>query len=123
METQGINPNRIHLIKAPTDYISYLNLYKSIDIQLDTVPYSGYSTTANSLYMGVPVFSISGTTHVQNRSFLLHRYISLDGFTEPSRERPIMMCHNARNALRTGCRLVLMENNGFDMTIATDNVA
>tara|TARA_B100001123_G_C15280589_1_gene1013869 strand:- start:600 stop:2132 length:1533 start_codon:yes stop_codon:yes gene_type:complete len=71
MEAQGISPNRIHIIKSPNDYTSYLNLYRSIDIQLDTIPYSGYSTTANSLYMGVPVFTIAGTTHVQNRSSTL----------------------------------------------------
>jgi predicted O-linked N-acetylglucosamine transferase (SPINDLY family) len=40
----------------------YLELHHRVDIALDTQPYSGATTTMHSLSMGVPTFTVSGTT-------------------------------------------------------------
>jgi predicted O-linked N-acetylglucosamine transferase (SPINDLY family) len=40
----------------------YLELHHQVDIALDTQPYSGATTTMHSLSMGVPTFTVPGTT-------------------------------------------------------------
>ncbi len=40
-----------------------IDLYREIDIILDTVPYQGAMTTCDALYMGVPVIAFAGKKH------------------------------------------------------------
>jgi predicted O-linked N-acetylglucosamine transferase (SPINDLY family) len=42
----------------------YLQLYRQIDVGLDTLPYGGHTTSLDSFWMGVPVVSLQGTTVV-----------------------------------------------------------
>ncbi|MCH8219238.1 MAG: tetratricopeptide repeat protein, partial [Planctomycetes bacterium] len=62
-EGLGIARDRIDLYGwlAPEDH---LRLYGRVDIALDTYPFNGGVTTLESLWMGVPVISLSGKTLV-----------------------------------------------------------
>ncbi|HEY8751110.1 MAG TPA: tetratricopeptide repeat protein [Tepidisphaeraceae bacterium] len=42
----------------------YMELYHQVDLGLDTAPYTGHTTTLDSLWMGVPVMSLTGGTAV-----------------------------------------------------------
>jgi predicted O-linked N-acetylglucosamine transferase (SPINDLY family) len=63
-----VDPARIDCQpRQPRD--QYLALYNRIDLALDTFPYTGHTTTFDSLWMGVPLVSLAGETVVSRGSF------------------------------------------------------
>lgn len=61
----GIDPDRIDLLGWVSGVSAHMALYGQIDIALDTYPYNGTTTTCESLWMGVPVITLRGSTHVE----------------------------------------------------------
>jgi len=51
--------NRVVLLKGTATAEQHMQLFKMIDIQLDTFPYSGTTITTESLYMNVPVITLA----------------------------------------------------------------
>lgn len=72
----GIPSNRITLKTppdTPSDDRKFLSTYNEIDIALDTFPYTGTTTTLDTLWMGVPLITLSGTSiHQRNSASILH---------------------------------------------------
>jgi predicted O-linked N-acetylglucosamine transferase (SPINDLY family) len=63
MEREGIESSRVRFVGfKPAE--EYFDLYRQIDIALDTFPYGGGTTTCDALWMGVPVVSLVGKTAV-----------------------------------------------------------
>jgi FkbM family methyltransferase len=60
----GIEAERIELLDFVDAVSGHLDLYREIDIALDTFPYNGTTTTCEALWMGVPVIVLAGETHV-----------------------------------------------------------
>jgi protein O-GlcNAc transferase len=64
LAARGIDPARLRFDPWRPDKVSHLELYREVDIALDTFPYNGATTTCEALWMGVPVVTLRGPTHV-----------------------------------------------------------
>lgn len=60
----GIDSDRIGVHGFTASKQEHLELYGSCHLALDTYPYHGTTTTCEALWMGVPVISLAGTSHV-----------------------------------------------------------
>ncbi len=55
----GITADRI-ILEGPSPRVDYLASYQHVDIALDPFPYTGGTTSVESLWMGVPVLTLAG---------------------------------------------------------------
>ncbi|CAO3363865.1 O-linked N-acetylglucosamine transferase, SPINDLY family protein [Azospirillum palustre] len=60
----GIDAGRIELLARIDAANGHLRAYDRIDIGLDPFPYNGTTTTCEALWMGVPVVTVAGASHV-----------------------------------------------------------
>lgn len=61
---QGISEERLILLGHSATPIEHLRCYEQMDIALDPFPYNGTTTTCEAMWMGVPVITLAGDSHV-----------------------------------------------------------
>src|SRR5207249_9346171 len=72
-ESLGIAEDRLELLGRTPDLAEHFQLYRRVDVALDTFPYNGTTTTCEALWMGVPVVTLLGRTHASRvGASLLH---------------------------------------------------
>ena len=64
----GLAEERLHLAGHSPSVAAHLNCYNQIDVALDTFPYTGCTTTADALWMGIPVLTVAGSTMVSRQA-------------------------------------------------------
>ena len=64
----GLAPERLHLRGHSLHLADHMAGYHELDIALDTYPYTGCTTTADALWMGVPVLTIPGESMVTRQA-------------------------------------------------------
>ncbi len=74
----GIAAERVALLGPEDSAVSHLARYRDVDIALDTYPYNGTTTTCEALWMGVPVVTLAGPTHVARVGASLLKRVGLD---------------------------------------------
>lgn len=100
----------------------YLEPYAEVDIALDPFPYPGITTTVESLWMGVPVLTLTGI-HFQSRQGVslltnagLPEWIAVDADDFVARAVRFAADRSALAALREGLRDRLLASPIFDVT-------
>jgi predicted O-linked N-acetylglucosamine transferase (SPINDLY family) len=60
----GVPAERVTILGKDAAQADHLNRYNAIDIALDPFPYNGTTTSLDALWMGVPVVTLAGSSHV-----------------------------------------------------------
>lgn len=74
---KGLDAARIELL-GRTSKSEHMATYGRVDIALDTFPYNGTTTTCDTLWMGIPVVSMAGASHVSRVGASLLTQVGLD---------------------------------------------
>jgi protein O-GlcNAc transferase len=82
----GIARERIHFMARTASLTQHFEAYGRIDIALDPTPYSGTTTTADALWMGVPVLTLAGTRMVERMSATMLTALGLSDWIADSEQ-------------------------------------
>ncbi len=74
----GIGEDRLDLRGWEPQHQQHLEAYNHVDVALDTYPYHGTTTTCEAIWMGVPVVTLAGKTHVSRVGVSLLSNVGLD---------------------------------------------
>jgi predicted O-linked N-acetylglucosamine transferase (SPINDLY family) len=85
-EQQGIDSRRILLRSRTESQPAHLAMYGEVDIALDAMPRTGGTTTAEALYMGVPVISLAGERFIERLSASMLAALGLEELIATSGE-------------------------------------
>ena len=86
LEAAGVAPERVELMGHVSGVANHLALYGRVDIALDSFPYHGTTTTCEALWMGVPVITLAGKTHVSRVGVSLLGNVGLPELVAASQE-------------------------------------
>ncbi len=107
---RGIEAARVELNGDELSMARHLSLYHRVDVALDTFPYNGTTTTCEALWMGVPVVTLAGRTHVSRVGASLLAHLGAAGWIADSREAYGALCRELAGdltqlaAVRAGLR-------------------
>jgi protein O-GlcNAc transferase len=98
-QSRGISPDHIQILGSKPDFRSHLDVYNQVDIALDSFPYHGTTTTCQALWMGVPVITLTGPSHVSRVGLSLLTTVGLPDLIAPTPEEYIRIATALANDL------------------------
>jgi predicted O-linked N-acetylglucosamine transferase (SPINDLY family) len=95
----GVQAERIQLQVAGLTKEQHMGLYHQVDIALDPFPYNGTTTTCDALWMGVPVVTLAGRTHVARVGMSLVSHLGFPEWGVPTSDAYVAKCRELANNL------------------------
>jgi protein O-GlcNAc transferase len=87
------NRKKILIVKKTKTYEEHLDMYRLMDISLDTLPYTGTTTTCESLWSGVPVItSFDDCKHVSSVSASILKHCGMEEWIVKDKKEFIELC-------------------------------
>ena len=96
IEERGISKSVI-FHKPIDDKKDHLNLYKKIDIALDTFPYNGVTTSFEAIWMGVPVLTMAGYNFNSRCGESINKNLNLEYLIAKDEEEYVSKAINLSN--------------------------
>jgi predicted O-linked N-acetylglucosamine transferase (SPINDLY family) len=124
----GVGADRLDLLSYVPGMANHLALYARVDVALDTFPYNGTTTTCEALWMGVPVVTLAGETHVERVGASLLTRVGLADLVAESPEAyvatAVALAHDAarRRTLRAALREQLRRSPLMDPLLLTRSI-
>ena len=78
MEAEGADTANVFISGLRETREEHILAWRDVDVCLDTFPYAGTTTTCEALFMGVPVVSLAGTSHVSRVGASLLSQVGLE---------------------------------------------
>src|SRR5262249_26840658 len=88
---RGIDVSRVDVHGQTAGTTQHLEMYRRIDLALDTFPYNGTTTTCEALWMGVPVVGIEGDSHLSRVGLSLLTAVGMPDMVATSVEQYIAL--------------------------------
>jgi predicted O-linked N-acetylglucosamine transferase (SPINDLY family) len=82
----GINDHQVLFSGYIPDIKKHLSVCHNVDIALDTFPYNGTTTTFETLWLGIPVITLSGNSHVSRVGHSILKSIGLEELVAHSKD-------------------------------------
>ncbi len=119
LQKNGVDIKRVRLLgKASRE--AYFTSYAEVDMNLDSFPFTGGTTTCDALWMGVPTLTLAGNTMVARQGASLMTAAGLADWVACSQieyiEKAISFCSDLAglSALRSSLRTQLRTSTLFD---------
>ena len=103
----GVAADRIDLEGGRLSKNLHLASYNRVDIALDPFPYNGTTTTCDALWMGVPVVTLAGSTHIARVGVSLVSHLGFPEWAAQSPQAYVAKCQDLANNLPVLARLRL----------------
>jgi len=110
-EKEGVDRKRVLLQGWEFKISSHLEQYSKVDIHLDSYPYNGTTTICESLWQGVPVISLAGSSHRSRVGLSLLTQVGLESYIAHNEDEYISIATEKASSLEelAGLREVLRE--------------
>lgn len=113
-EKRGVSSDRLELLGHIAEGRRHFDIYHRVDVALDSYPYHGTTTTCESMWMGLPVVTLAGQTHVSRVGVSLLSNVGLPELVAETQQDYVRIAAELagdavrRNELRAGMRARLL---------------